>query len=246
MKNKILLLVLFLLVTLANSTLCVYALDNNLVENVFELGFLSSFHDRISGALIVLSVVIVSWIILFIFLLKPEKKADNVNLADRYREVSLEELDSVSIDIQQFRTMIYQKFKDIHIAFSNDDYDNLKINLTNDLYKYYIFEIEELKKKNQKNIMKDFELVNFKIYQINNIDGKVRLDIYLNVRMIDYVLDMNNNAIIKGNNNEKMDFEFELTFVKNAYGKSMYEQYVMSKKTCVNVMSVHNNKEDKK
>ena len=42
-----------------------------------------------------------------------------------------------------------------------------------------------------------------------------------------------------------MDFEFELVFVKNEVAKTMYEQYVMSKKTCVNIMSIKNDEKNK-
>lgn len=246
MKKKILLLSLFLLITLSFASLCVYALENgvNVNENIIDKE-IEVLYDRALGGAIVFSIVVVSWIILFVFLLKPESKAISVNLADRYKEVTLEELESIGINLDEFKLMIFQKFKDIHVAFSNNDYDKLRLNLTNDLYKYYTYEIEELNKKNQKSIMKDFEFLNFKIYQINNIHGKIRLDIYLNVRMLDYVLDMDNNTLVKGNNIEKMDFEFELVFVKNDAGETVYEQYVMSKKTCVNVMSIQNDEKNK-
>lgn len=244
-KKRILLLSL-LLIILSFSSLYVYAIDNNLNVNMTEVDTFFLLHDRIIGAVIVFFVVLFYGLFLFVILLKPEPRVVSINLADRYKQVSRDELENIGINIDEFKLMIYKKFREIHIAFSNSDYDNLRLNLTNDLYKYYTFEIDELKKKNQKNIMRDFEFVNFKIYKINNVHGKIRLDIYLNVRMLDYVIDMNNDTVVRGNIAEKMEFEFELIFVKNVTGKKMYDKYVMSKKTCVNVMPIQKNVENKK
>ena len=226
MKKKSVLLSLFMLAILIFNGMNVYALTDTTDSN-------DMLYNRITGAIITVSIVVILWIILGIKLLKHEPKVIKVNMSDRYNELSLSELKKLEINSKEFKEMIYQKFKDIHSGLTNYDYDKLKINLTDDLYKSYIEELEKLKKKKYQNIMKDFELVTLKVYNIDSSYGLLRVDVYLNVRMFDYIMDMDTDKCIKGSNTEKMDFEFELTFVKNKNN-----DYVMSKKTCINQMKI--------
>lgn len=226
MKKKLVLLSLFVFAILIFNGMNVYALTDT-TDSVDML------YNRVTGAIITVSIVVILWIILGIKLLKHEPKVVKVNMADRYNELSSDELEVLNVDLNDFKEMIRQKFEDIHNGLTDSDYDKLKINLTDDLYKSYIEELEKLKKKKYQNIMKDFELVTLKVYNIDSSYGLLRVDVYLNVRMFDYIMDMDTDKCIKGSNTEKMDFEFELTFVKNKNN-----DYVMSKKTCINQMKI--------
>ena len=191
---------------------------------------------RIQGAIITVLVVIISWIIMFIELFKSEPKQENVNLSDRYVELSSDKLKVLGVNYEQFKLMIYQQFKDIHLANSNFDYDILKLNLTNDLYKYYVQELDDMKRKSYKNIIKDIELVELKVYDINDTYGVLNVSVYLNVRMYDYIIDLKTKECVFGDNIEKTDFEFELSFVNN--NEDDTSKYVMTKKSCVNRMKI--------
>lgn len=226
MKKKLVLLSLFVFAILIFNGMNVYVLTDT-TDSVDML------YNRVTGAIITVSIVVILWIILGIKLLKHEPKVVKVNMADRYNELSSDELEVLNVDLNDFKEMIRQKFEDIHNGLTDSDYDKLKINLTDDLYKSYIEELEKLKKKKYQNIMKDFELVTLKVYNIDSSYGLLRVDVYLNVRMFDYIMDMDTDKCIKGSNTEKMDFEFELTFVKNKNN-----DYVMSKKTCINQMKI--------
>ena len=81
--------------------------------------------------------------------------------------------------------------------------------------------------------MKDFELVDIKIYKASNEHNLLRFEIYLNVKMFDYVFDDGKCVCISGNDNEKVDFEFELCVEKRNKG-----EFLISKKSCVNNMSL--------
>lgn len=186
--------------------------------------------------------VIIAWIILARKLLKPEPKLVKVNLADRYKEVNKDILEKYNVSYEEFKKIVYQKFIDIHEALTNYNLDILKVNLTDDLYDYYVSELDKSKDKNCCNVMKDFEFINFKIYNIDDSYDLLKIDVYLNVKMIDYIIDLDTSKNIKGNKIQKNDFEFELTFIKYNNDEKMYNNYVMSKKTCVNEMQLDKNK----
>jgi len=189
---------------------------------------------RMYGGFISIIVVLISWFIIAYYLLKPEPKVKNENMGYRYKEVSLDEISKYGIDIKELKEIIYQKFIDIHRALSDMDMKLLKKHLTDDLYRAYVIELNDLKKENKKIINKDVELVSIKIYNFEEIYGVLHIDIYLNVRMIDYVVDKDDSV----NNYDKMDFEFELNFVKKLDVLDENSDYLLSKKSCVNKMEI--------
>lgn len=188
---------------------------------------------RMYGGFISIIVVLISWFIIAYYLLKPEPKVKNENMGYRYKEVSLDEISKYGIDIKELKEIIYQKFIDIHRALSDMDMKLLKKHLTDDLYRAYVIELNDLKKENKKIINKDVELVSIKIYNFEEIYGVLHIDIYLNVRMIDYVVDKDDSV----NNYDKMDFEYELNFVKKL-DVEKDSDYLLSKKSCINKMEI--------
>ena len=191
---------------------------------------------RITGAIICISFVLISLGIMGYYLLKSEPKIKNVNMADRYKEVSLNEIKKYELDIDELKKILYNKFIDIHSALSEVDTKKLKMHLTDDLYKAYLTELNDLKKENKKIINKEIELIDIKIYNIVKIYGALHIDVYLNVRMIDYVSDCFDSL----NNTNKLDFEYELNFVKKMDAKNDDSDYLLSKKYCINIMKIKN------
>ena len=189
---------------------------------------------RMTGAVITISLVLVIWGIMVYNLLKPEPKVKNENIGYRYKEVSLEEIIKYGINVDGLKKIIYHKFIDIHKALSDMDMDLLKKNLTDDLYKAYVIELNDLKKENKKIINKDIELVNIKIYNIEEIYGGLHIDVYLNVRMVDVIVNIDDSV----NNYDKMDFEYELNFIKKLDVEESNSDYLLSKKSCINRMEI--------
>lgn len=189
---------------------------------------------RMYGGIITFSAFLISLGILSYYLLKPEPKVKNENMGYRYKEVSLDEVSKYRIDTKELKEIIYQKFIDIHKALSDMDKKVLKKHLTDDLYKAYVIELNDLKKENKMIINKDVELVSIKIYNFEEIYGVLHIDIYLNVRMIDYIVDKDDSV----NNYDKMDFEYELNFVKKLDIEESNSDYLLSKKSCINKMEI--------
>ena len=189
---------------------------------------------RMNGAIISFLVVLISWGIMAYYLLKSEPKVKNENIGYRYKEESLEEISKYGIDVTELKKDIFQKFIDIHKALSDMDMKLLKKHLTDDLYKAYVIELNDLKKENKKIRNKDIELVNIKIYNVEEIYGVLHIDVYLNVRMVDLIVNIDDSV----NNYDKMDFEYELNFIKKLDVEEDSSDYLLSKKSCVNKMKI--------
>lgn len=189
---------------------------------------------RMYGAFICFSVVLISFGIIAYNLLKSEPKVKNENMGYRYKDVFDDEINKYDIDSDKLKKIIYKKFIDIHKALSDMDMKVLKKHLTDDLYKAYVIELSDLKKENKKIVNKDIELVNIKIYNIEKIYDVLHIDIYLNVRMIDVIVNIDDSI----NNYDKMDFEYELNFVKKLDVDEKDSDYLLCKKSCVNKMEI--------
>ena len=158
--------------------------------------------------------------------------AKKVNLSRRYKDIPSSELEKMGIDSVKYKNLIFEKFKIIHEALSNLDLDVLKSNVTLDLYNHFIEQLEVDKALEVKSVMKDIELVNIKIYEVDNF----RIKAYLNVKMYDYQIDLNTLKCVYGNDKKKRDLEFEIYFESKTEINGMYDQYVISKKYCINDM----------
>ena len=102
--------------------------------------------------------------------------------------------------------------------------------MTIDLYNYYLEQLEVLKSLNRKHVMSDIELVNIKLYEVD----RFRIKAYLNVKMYDYIINLDTLKCIYGSDKKKKDLEFEVYFEKKNEINGLYNQYVISKKYCIN------------
>ena len=191
---------------------------------------------RLIGGVLTYAITIVSWLIIGTFLFKMETPVKKVNMANRYIDISSLELEKIGIDSEKYKNMIFEKFKIVHEAFSNSELDALKSNVTLDLYNYYVDQLELFKSLNRRNIVKDIELVNIRIYEVNSDLKSVKA--YLNVKMYDYMIDLTTLKCVYGSDKEKRNLEFEIDFEMRTKVNGAYNQYVISRKNCINDMDV--------
>lgn len=167
-----------------------------------------------------------------------------------------------NIDIEEFKNTAFNIYKDIQEAWMNFDTDKIRKLTTDEIYNMYSSQLETLKLKNQKNIMKNIEYVDAKIINITNVSGVITINVYLRVKVLDYVINVKTNKTVRGRDNARLDIEYNLTFVKSETDDKKIEtcpncgapvdiissatcpycdstlvknasDYVMSKKTCI-------------
>ena len=91
------------------------------------------------------------------------------------------------------------------------DYKKLKSKLTDELYNQYKMQLETLKEKNEKNVMKDIEYNSGYLSDIVVENGIVSVTISLHVSQIDYI--EKDGKCVRGNSEETNDMDYEITFI---------------------------------
>lgn len=193
---------------------------------------------------------------------------NNINISNNgnsnYQDINQSKIDEIdpNINIEEFKKKAFNIYKDIQEAWMNFDTDKIRKLTTDEIYNMYSSQLETLKLKNQKNIMKNIEYVDAKIIDITNDNGVITINVYLRVKVLDYVINVKTNKTVRGRDNARLDIEYNLTFVKSENDDKKIEtcpncgapvdivssatcpycdstlvknasDYVMSKKTCI-------------
>lgn len=180
-----------------------------------------------------------------------------------FRSMPDEEVNAVdsTVNLTEFKTKAFEIYRDIQTAWMNFDTDTIRNLTTDELYNMYSSQLETLKLKGQKNIMKDILLEEVKVVNIKNENKVFTMDVYLRVNCYDYVIKESTNEVLRGRDKQKLVIEYLITYVKTSnnnkkttcpncgaeitmnashtcpYCDSVIVKdsnvYVMSKKTCV-------------
>ena len=121
--------------------------------------------------------------------------------------------------INSLKNTIFDLFVDIQTAWMNFDYNKLRELCTDELYNSYVSQLEILKLKNGKNIMKNFVKYDIKFVELKKENENIELSVYLYVQFYDYVINQKTNSIIRGSNCVKVSNKYLMTFVKGNNAK---------------------------
>ncbi len=163
-------------------------------------------------------VIIIFVIILFLILSELSKKRSHVitpiNTGSDIA-LSVEEIKKVipDFDYNKFKEQVFEIYKQIQIAWMNFDYDTLRKYTTDELYNTYHSQLIALNLKKQKNIMSDFEMISFRITNIEHNEKSVSLKVRTSIRCYDYVVNEKNN-VTRGSKYTKLLYDYEMTFIK--------------------------------
>ena len=181
-----------------------------------------------------------------------------------YNDITQKEIDEIdsTIKIDEFKKKAFKIYKDIQEAWMNFDTDTIRKLTTDEMYNMYSSQLETLKLKHQKNIMKNIEYVDANITNITKEDGVISVVVYLRVKCLDYVINEKTKKTLRGKDNIRLDIQYLLVFVKSEGDNSVVEtcpncgapvdiissatcpycdstlvknasDYVLSKKTCI-------------
>ena len=178
--------------------------------------YYGSSNNMTGGDAIIILIIVIVFII---WAMKSGNNKTNTSaLNNSLVELDDEIISKYKIDKESFKKMVYDKYVLIQKDWMNFNYQGLEKNLTNELYNTYMMQLDVLKLKNQKNIMKDFELIDVKIINIKEENNLLNIETYLNVEMYDYVIDKD-EKVIRGSNTHKINIEYLITFVKKSDNK---------------------------
>lgn len=108
---------------------------------------------------------------------------------------------------------LFQIFIDIQVAWMNFDYDTLKKLCTDELYQSYKMDLEQLQSKHRKNIMDNISLNAANIMGITEENGTVIIKLFLHAVFNDYVMDVDNNSVVRGNIHTVLHNQYNLEFI---------------------------------
>lgn len=139
----------------------------------------------------------------------------NTQLPNLPKQLTDDEIHAVdpNLDIEEFKKLAYRTYWDIQQAWMEFDYDSIRKYTTDEIYNMYSMQLDTLSVKGQKNIMKDFFLVNSYISNISMVNGVEEIDVIMTVKFLDYVVDSNNN-VVRGSSNQRIEVTYRLTLVK--------------------------------
>ena len=121
-------------------------------------------------------------------------------------------------DEEKFKEKAYELYKEIQVAWMNFDNDSIRKCVTDELYNTYSAQLSTLKVKNQKNIMKDFQLLDSKIIGMETKEKLVSLTIKMKIECYDYIVDKEEKTL-RGNDKQKVIYEYAMTFNKGVSDK---------------------------
>ena len=181
-----------------------------------------------------------------------------------YQDIEQSKIDEIdsSVKIEEFKHQAFNIYKDIQEAWMNFDMDTIRKLTTDEIYNMYSSQLETLKLKHQKNIMKNIEYVDAKITNIKLSDDVISVVVFLRVKCLDYVINEKTNKTVRGSDSTRLDIQYLLTFVKSKSNNNETEKcpncgapvdivssatcpyckstlvkdasnYVLSKKTCI-------------
>jgi len=114
---------------------------------------------------------------------------------------------------KQLISVLYQKFVDVQNAWMNFDYEALEKLCSDELYNSYKSDLEVLKASHGQNIMSDYQMEAANINGIKQEGSVVTIMMYLHASFYDYVINTNNNTIIKGTDKTKVHNQYGLEFI---------------------------------
>lgn len=191
-------------------------------------------------------------------------KKNTITKSSNYTDTSIQKISSVDPNLisSEFKSQVFNIYKDIQTAWMNFDTDTIRKLTTDEIYNMYSSQLETLKLKKQKNIMKDITLEEVKIIDIKKEKNIITTNVYMRVKCYDYVIKESTNETVRGNDKQKIIIEYILSFVKSSTNNKKEEkcpncgapvdihasakcpycdstlvkdasEYVMSKKTCI-------------
>ena len=119
------------------------------------------------------------------------------------------------INIKEFKVDVFNKYVSIQNAWSEFDYDKLQTMLTDELFNTYKMQLDALKIKHQKNIMKDFKYIDAKIFDVKTEGSITTVSLYLNISMYDYVVD-HSGKVVRGRDKQRVDIEYIIELNKDS------------------------------
>lgn len=144
--------------------------------------------------------------------LKYDKKLNTKNIIYSKNEL---QNNYPNLNLKKLNESFFNNYKQIQIAWMNYNLDTIKYLLSDELYNMYVMQLETLKVKNEKNIMKNIKYIDSYIINYTTTNNTETIEQIMVVKCYDYIIRKDTNKVVKGNKNRKKLYKYKLTFQKN-------------------------------
>ena len=165
-------------------------------------------------------IILMFFIIIITFIIMRASKMGNYNgisanpiKLDHTKELDDDKVKEIikDFDKETFLKERYNDYLKVQEDWMNFNYDGLRDELTDELYNQYEMQLDTLKVKNQKNIMRNFIYDDSMITGIKKENKQITIIMELAVSFVDYIEQDGN--IVRGNDRILINQHYELTFV---------------------------------
>jgi len=104
----------------------------------------------------------------------------------------------------------------IQYHWMNFNYDKLREKLTDELYNQYEMQLKTLSMKGQKNVMKNFNTIDYMVTNATNDNGRYTVTMEVIISFIDYI--EKNGKAVRGSSKKPITMHYELVFTSSSDG----------------------------
>lgn len=161
-------------------------------------------------------IVVVLFIVVFVIENEISKRKTEKKQIIKSKDMDLDLISKIdpNLNLYEFKNEAFNIYKDVQEAWMNLDDGKIRTLTTDELYNMYSMQLDTLRVKNEKNIMKEINLVTASLTNLkieNNIETAT---VIMTVNCYDYIVD-SQNKVVRGNDKNKIEITYELTYIKS-------------------------------
>ena len=196
--------------------------------------------DIIVGIATVIGIVVVSIFIGISENIKNKNKKNNTT--NRVTAKKLTEDDIVAkikmqdenFNKEEFISWAKDLFIKLQYAWSDRDWSTIRCFETQELFEQHSTQLERYKKEKKINKMERVSVNWAKLNSFNQVVDKDIITILLNSKMVDYIIDEDSKAVLKGDPNLDKIKTYKLTFIRKIGVKTKLGETTVDTKKCPN------------
>lgn len=106
----------------------------------------------------------------------------------------------------------YRTYCDVQTAWMNFKLEDVKDELTDELYNMYESQLATLEVKGEQNIMKDFTLTKAFLKDVVNQNSTITITTIFEMSFYDYIIQKQTGTVLRGSSTRKMHVRYEMKF----------------------------------
>lgn len=127
----------------------------------------------------------------------------------------LEKLDN-TFNQAMFLTKVNNIFIKFFTAIMSDKLAEVDHFVGDDVYNFGESKVAPLRSKNYRQMYDELNVKNSMIKSVDIVDNNYVVEVYLEARYMDYILDLNSGDVVSGNDSARTQVNYMLTFVKRS------------------------------